>query len=353
LNALVHGGAFSICDAMNPDGTITDKIYHNEIKQLFATTKCIEKYVSGDIQSDVAIWYNTEYKVNKNFIQSSFNMAQVMLDYNIAFDVIGSKNLATTKAQVICINDPQKVTDEEVEILRQYVNGGGNLFVTAGLGNNKKLEELVGIKIVGMSKYGYTYLTPSTQDQTFEDFDKSSPYPVESAAFEAQVVGDNVEVLATISYPYTTRRTHDFAAIHSDPPGVHTNLPAVTKRRVGKGAIIWCATQLELTTAHNCKKTIARLVGSMLKTRHFCSNAPSFVEILKWNKDGKTYVSLVNQQNTAPVYPIDNIEVTLDKKYSDVKIVSGGNSKLDISEKDNKTVIKIATLNVFHVLELQ
>ncbi len=33
VNALVHNGAFSICDAMNPDGTMTESIYKGAIKK--------------------------------------------------------------------------------------------------------------------------------------------------------------------------------------------------------------------------------------------------------------------------------------------------------------------------------
>ncbi|MEG2413016.1 MAG: alpha-L-fucosidase [Clostridia bacterium] len=391
MNALVHGGAFSICDAMNPDGTISDKVYHNEIKQLFATTKPVEKFVSGDILCDVAIWYNTEYKVNKNFVQSPFNIAQIMLDYNIAFDVIGSKNLATTKAQVISINDIQAITDDEVATLDSYVRNGGNLFVTGALGNSKKFEELVGVQLNGSSPYLYTYLRPNGQSDIFEDFDDSSPFPVNNTALEATVVADGVTVLATSTYPYTLPSTHDFAAIHTNPPGINTDLPAVIKRKLGKGNIIWCASPIELMTAHNCKKTIARLIMSLLDKREFESNAPSFVEALKWTKNGKTYLSLVNQQVTTPIYPIDNIELTLDKKYANVSIVAQDSATTDgektatangekvaktektatiektatakndsdktlqanlvISEKDGKTVIKVLSLNAFAVIE--
>ncbi|MEG1509706.1 MAG: alpha-L-fucosidase [Clostridia bacterium] len=387
LTALAHNGAFSICDAMNPDGTITDKMYENEIKQVFAITKDIEQYVSGNILSDVAIWYNTAFKSTANYIKSAFNMAQIMLENNIAFDVVGSKNLADLKAQVICINDQQLISDEEVAILQNYVICGGNLFVTGALGNNKKFEQLVGVKILGGSKYGYTYLNPVKSDYIFENFDKSSPYPVEHFAYEAEIInaqnsienGVNIkdsipqkanakdsiekdinaqntngttEVLATLSYPYTLPNSKDFAAIHSNPPGIHTALPAVIKTKIGKGSIIWCANPMELTQAHNCKKTITRLVASLLTKREFSSNAPAFVEILKWVKNSKTYLSLVNQQSVTPIYPIDNIEITLDKIYSKINIVSKTNGKLEVTQKEGKSIIKIDKLEIFHIIEL-
>ena len=352
LNALVHNGAFSICDAMNPDGTITEKVYKNEIKKLFNTTPNLEQYVSGVIKSDVAIWYNTAYKTNENFITSSFNITQVLLENNIAFDVIGAKNIATTKAQVICMADMQKITDDEVELLESYVNRGGSLFITGALGGNKKLEDLVGVKINGTSDYGYTYLTPCKTEYIFENFDTSSPYPVQHTALLAEVVAADMEVLAKLSFPYTKRSDKDFSAIHSDPPGIHTDMPAIVKRVIGDGNIIWCVNPLELTVAHNCRKTICRLISSMIKTREFESNAPAFVEIVKWTKNDKTYLSLVNQQAVCPVYPITDIEITLDKLYDDIKLVSDTNGELVIYERDGKSLITVKSLEIFHMIQL-
>jgi hypothetical protein len=62
-------------------------VYQNNIKKVFETTKSVEKYVSGNIKSDVAIWYNTALKTNKNFIQSPLNIAKILREKNIAFDV--------------------------------------------------------------------------------------------------------------------------------------------------------------------------------------------------------------------------------------------------------------------------
>ena len=351
LNALVHNGAFSICDAMNPDGTITEKVYQNEIKKLYTMTKELEQYVSGDLSADVAIWYNTSFKVNKNFIQSNFNLTQIMLENNIAFDVIGAKNISETNAQVICIADAQKISDEEVSVLESYVKKGGNLFVTGSLGNNKRMEKLVGVDIKKTSDYTFTYITPTSCNDVFEDFSKSSPYPVDHTILESEIVANDVDVLATISYPYTLRTKKDFSAIHSDPPGIHTDLPSVVSRNFGDGRILWCATPLEISVAHNCRKTICRLICSMLKSRHFESNAPAFVEVLKWKKDDKTYLSLVNQQTVSPIFPVNGIVVTLDKVYNEIRLVSGNSSDIVICEKNGKSEITIANLDLFQIIE--
>ncbi len=116
------------------------------------------------------------------------------------------------------------------------------------------------------------------------DFDKSSPYPIEVSPVECEITADDVEIMATLSLPYTTPYEREFSAIHSNPPGIHTNKPVLTKRKVGKGNVIWSCLPMENTLAHNCRQTLANIILSLVKIREFESNAPEFVEILKWKK---------------------------------------------------------------------
>lgn len=355
VNALVHNGAFSICDAMNPDGTITDEMYHGAIKEVFAATKPLEKYVSGDIRSDVAVWYNTNYKTNKNFMESPMNIASILREKNIAFDVVGSKNIQHLTAKVLCVADVQEITDAELADLIAYVENGGNLFVTGALGGNPAFEKFVGIQQTGVSKYTYTYIEPKDCFKyAMKTFDEKSPYPVEHTAIEAKVADDSVTVLATLTYPYTTRSEDDFAAIHSDPPGIHTSLPAVTKVSRKKGSVMWTAVPLELTKAHHCRQAVADMICTLFDQtqREFLSNAPAFVEIVKWNKDGETYLALINQQENTPVFPVDHIFVQLDARFEQVEILSDNHSGTEIvlDNTSGKTRLNISKLGVFCML---
>lgn len=350
VNALVHNGAFSICDAMNPDGTMTESIYKGAIKKVFAITKPLEKYVSGEILSDVAVWYNTNYKVNPNFIQSPMKIATLLREKNIAFDVVGSKNLKNLKAQVLSINDVQEITDEEMADITRFVENGGNLFITGKLAH-PRLQEIVGAKIVKGTKFSYAYYTPTEKFRhAMPDFDKSSPYPIEVSPVECEITADDVEIMATLSLPYTTPYEREFSAIHSNPPGIHTNKPVLTKRKVGKGNVIWSCLPMENTLAHNCRQTLANIILSLVKIREFESNAPEFVEILKWKKDDQIYISLVNQQNVCPIYKMNDISIKLNERYANIKCVSD-NDEIKVSYEKNKTMITIPTLHIFKIIQ--
>ncbi|MDQ9813277.1 hypothetical protein RFZ01_02310, partial [Acinetobacter pittii] len=93
---------------------------------------------------------------------------------NIAFDVIGSKNLKDLKSKVLVMNSVQEISDFEIEQLKNYLKKGGSIFITGKLANNKKLENLVGVDIYGTSKYNYCYLNPTENyKQLFKHFDKA------------------------------------------------------------------------------------------------------------------------------------------------------------------------------------
>ena len=330
-------------------------MYQNNIKKVFETTKSVEKYVSGNIKSDVAIWYNTALKTNKNYIQSPLNIAKILREKNIAFDVIGSKNLKDLTAKILVMNSVQEISDYEIEQLRSYLKNGGSIFITGKLANNKNLESLVGVDIKGTSKYNYCYLNPAEEyKHLFKHFDKSSPYPIENSAFEARIINKTkTKALATLSYPYTMPNSLDFSAIHSNPPGIHTTLPAVTQTEYGDGKIIWIASTPELTLAHDCRQCLADIIKYLMgdKVPEFTSNAPDFVELLKWEKDGKTYVSLINQQTVTPVYPICDIEFTIPGEFSCVRLVSDNSYHFDTEIKDVKTTVKVAKTEIFHIFE--
>ncbi|MEG0692990.1 MAG: family 10 glycosylhydrolase, partial [Oscillospiraceae bacterium] len=352
MNALVHGGAFSMCDAMNPDGTITKDVYKNSVKHVYETSAKYEGYVSGDLLCDVAIWYNSNMKANDNFMKSPMGVGEIMREYNVPYDVIGSRNLKTLNRQVLSINDVYEITDEEMSDIEAYINRGGTVFITGKLAH-KRFEELLGVLLKGESEYTYTYLNPSPDyAELFESFNESSPYPIEHTAYECKSTGD-AQILATLTYPYTKRSDKDFSAIHSDPPGIHTDMPAVLLKNVGKGRVLWAVAPLELTKAHFCRQTIYRLISSLLKTREFISNAPDFVEIVGWKKNDKRYFSAINQQIKSPVYPITDIHITLPYQCKAVNLLTPSEGELSTNFADGKTTINLPKLDIFHIIEVE
>ena len=354
INALFCNGAFSICDAMNPDGTFTESMYEGAIKDVFATTKPLEKYVSGNLKTDVAVFYSTNCKVNKDYISAPMAFVKTLKEHNIAFDVIGSRNIKDLKSKVLVLAGVYMFTDEEIADIKYYVENGGSLFISSSCSNNEELLKYAGVKVDKTSEYTYTYIEPKDEFKTcMRTFDRQSPYPVQSTCNEA-TVDEDVKVLATITYPYTMRKTRDFSAIHSDPPGIHTNMPAITCVNRGKGKVMWSAMPLERTEAHHARQSIADMLLYLVGDRPlvFSSNAPDFVEIIAWEKDGVDYVGLVNQQEVTPVFPQDNIVIKLGEQYSGVTVLSNNATAAIESDSDSST-LHIDNLGVFAMLRLE
>lgn len=356
INSLIHNGGFSICDAMNPDGTINNKLYQESIKNVFAATAPYEKYVSGDIISDAAIVYFTEIKGNPNYAASPMNIGKLLREYNVPYDVISAKNIKDMDEKVLCVNDPFYISDEEYSYIESYVRRGGNLFITGNL-PSKKLEELCGVKIIKQSDWNYSYLRPAEKyAELFEPFDEASPYPVQRPAWETEIADDSAEILAYLTYPYTKPGEKSFAAIHSDPPGINTKLPAVIRRSYGKGSIIWVACPAELTVGCDCRKVLYRLISSLIDKPSYTAHAPEFVEILHWQKDGKKYFSAVNQQQITPVYPISKITITVPYHAENISLLtpsaSDDNIAIAVDYNGGETTIHLPELNVFHIIEI-
>lgn len=350
--SIMHNGAFNICDAMNPDGTITHAIYRNELRNAFKAVEGYEKYVSGNICANIAILYDNELKVNDNYIQSPLNVAEIMREKNIAFDVIGNRNIKGLKTPILSINDVFGLTDTDAVNIREYVEKGGKLFITGKIGH-PDVEKLVGIKVKGKSDYMHPYLVPTDiGEEYFVGFSKESPYPVNRFAWESDVVADNAEILATLTYPYTKPGDYEFAAIHSNPPGIHTDMPAVIRRKVGKGEVMWVAAPLEMMSATYCRQTIEALIRSMIEEDVFIGNAPYFVEILTWEKDGHRYLGIINQQEKMPPYPISDIWVKLPGKYPDAKSLCPDVKEPTVEICNEFTTLKTDKLNLFQIYQL-
>lgn len=355
INALVHGGAFSICDALNPDGTFTEPMYTGAIKEVFSETKPLEQYVSGNLKTDVAVFYSTNCKVNDNYISAPMHLVKTLKEHNIAFDVVGSRNLKNLKAKVLCIAGAFEITNAEFEDIKAFVENGGSLFISEGFGQNAKLERFAGVEVQRTSAFTYCYLEPKPEfADCMKTFDKQSPYPVEHTAQEAKIIDSAVKTLATLTYPYTKRSERDFSAIHSDPPGRHTLYPAITLVPRGKGQVMWVAAPLEQTEAHHCRQSLSDMILYLMRgeKRTFISNAPDFVEIVAWEKEGKDYLALVNQQEVTPVYPIHDIEITLPESYQKAKVLSKG-STVKLTKAENETKLLVQELPVFCMMELQ
>jgi Beta-galactosidase len=366
ITALVHNGAFSICDGMNPDGTICNEAYDDVIKKVFDDTGRYEKYVNGKLLSNVSIWFATHSKFEmtgngesvseqkldiEGFAEGKVKMAAILRENNIPFEVVASRNLKDIRDDVLVISDTISIRDDEMDAIEEYVKSGGNLYISGFIGH-KKLLELLEIDYKGMTEHSFTYMNPAEKGKAvFEGFNEKNPLTVNSSQHIVKIKGQ-CDVLATITLPYTLTDTEQFASIHSNPPGIATDMPAVVLKNIGKGRIMWLAASIEKSKPYMSRKVVNNLVKYLCSELKFTSNAPAFVEILGWEKDGRRYYAAINQQEVMPISPVYDVFIEVPGKIDKARRLDNG-GEIAVMYDGKKSRIELPKIDIFLMIEVE
>lgn len=370
ITALVHNGAFLLVDAINPDGTIVPEVYHGMMKRIYSVTRQYEPYVSGKLRHSASIWFATHAKYDptetgigmmektfqpRYYMEAPIKAASVLRESNIPFEVIGTKNIRDDEAGVLILSHVAAIRDEEMDEIEAYLQKGGNLLVSGPIGN-RRLQKLLGVRVTGRTEHTFTYMSPTPEGSAlFEGFNHLAPLTVDMHQVEIEVEDDTgLTVLATQTLPYTVPGTGEFAAIHSNPPGIYTEKPCAVLKQIGKSRILWTAAPIEMSRPYMSRQVFRRMVELLAGERPFTSNAPKFVEVLNWEKDGGEYLAVINEQEESPVAPMYDITV-------DVRHGAGRRAYLlpDHTELRTETVgedtlrISLPKLELFHILTVE
>ncbi len=372
ITALVHNGAFLLVDAINPDGTIVPDVYRKLMKSIYDETKGMEPYVTGDLISNVGIWFATHSKFDPNetnipmmeksfgprfFMEAPVKMASILREENVPFDVIGSKNIADYKGKCIAICHVSQILDDEMDALERFVKQGGNLYVSGPIGH-PRLAELLGVEFTGVCSNpqtveSFTYLDPTDEGKAyFEGFDALAPLSVPMSQYEVKLTTAGAKVLATKTLPYTIPNTPEFAAIHSNPPGIHTGEPACILREVGAGKLLYVAAPIEMSRPFMSRRVVAKMLRSLAGELLVESNAPKMLETLSWKKEGKLYVAFLNEQEESPVIPVANVSVMIHEDgYRTARSLTSGKEVANESG-EGAFSFTLPSVGVFEIVEL-
>ncbi|MDR1420435.1 MAG: alpha-L-fucosidase [Treponema sp.] len=369
ITALVHDGAFSICDGMNPSGTMCESIYRGTIKNVFAKSAPYEKHVGGHMHANVAIWFSSrsKYDLGENgnsvcpdtyqsrqkqeYLQNPLGMTRILREENIPFTVIPSGKLAAVEEDLLVIPGVVNVRDEEMKAIEDFLGRGGNLYISGHLGHPRLLE-LLEAEYEGRTGHNVTYMRPTEAGRRFfADFDDVSPMAVQGR-MELLAMRGNYELLATITLPYTMTGKKEFSAIHSNPPGIHTDRPAAILKNSGGGKIFWTAAPIEGSRPYLSRKAAGRIVRELSGELKFSSNAPSFVEILNWTRNGTIYFAAINQQEASPLAIMTGIEITVPYRARRALMAEGG-EELPVRKAEKGSVISLPPLEIFHIFRVE
>ncbi len=367
---LVHGGAFAVCDGINPDGTLVKEAYTGIIKDTFTASEKYEKYVNGNMLKDVAIFFpdNSKYDWKENgldiastipfhdtftndFCKNPVNMAKILREKNIAFDVYPASKIQKISEKVLTISNVVSLTDKEADTIIDYVKNGGSLYISGRVGN-KKLLDVLQAQYLSTTSHNVTYMAPTEAGKKFmENFSKETPLNVRHNQAVMSFTGEHT-TLATLTLPYTATATYDFSAIHSNPPGIDTDSPAMVLKEVGKGKILWVAAPLESMVPYFTREVVSNLITYLAGDLLFTSDAASFVEIAPWEKEDKIYFALLNEQDHSPIAPMHSITITLPYKIKSATLVESENS-LSTEILADKTIITLSKLELMEIIQIE
>ena len=229
--ALAHHGATMFIDAIDPDGTIHPETYA-AIGKVFGESMQYERFLKGGMVSDVAIYFNTESKMDIRANGALFDTtnpemdavlgaAKTLIDERYLLTIIPSnKQRKIFGKKVVIVSEAAFLSDEEIDLFAAYVERGGCLYMS-GSTSPKLSQRLLGLEFQGYTKETITYMAPTDAGQMIygEMFSKTIP-----VAFKGvQMIVTNPlaqKVLATITLRYTDPADrsvlHRFTPIHRE-----------------------------------------------------------------------------------------------------------------------------------------
>ena len=291
-----HHGATLVIDAIDPIGTMDKRVYER-IGEVFTKSQAYEQFYEGEMLEDVGIYYTMRSKFNKlgepytNHL-CSVTASDTMIFNNIPYGVTGGfHDIGKYKLLIAsCLTNEDEYDNKRII---EYVKNGGNLYFS-GAENSGLLKEFFRAELKDYTKERVTYISPNEKAQ--QGFDYFTPeYPLHFNGLAPIVSGITTEnILAAITLPGTHQDTLKFVSIHSNPPHISTDIPAIAMCSYGKGKVLWSALPIECIEQYDTRRIFVNLLRDFLSLSPTVkSDAPKDVEIVTFNCQDHLLVSTV------------------------------------------------------------
>ncbi len=349
LTAAHHGATFVI-DAINLDGTFDNRFY-KRMGESFKKQIPYEKYFKGDLAADVGVYYsiNSIFNSHGNSFNNktcAVNSVKAMIENHIPVDVTGCFS-KLEKYKVLIAPYLTYADEKDTQRIVDFVENGGTLYLS-GCENKALFDALIGAKISGYTDYGVVYAAPN-ENADFGWFNKDYPLPFNANAPIIEDIG-NAQVLATFTYPATKKSETSFASIHSNPPYIKTDIPAIIKKPYGKGMVVWSALPLENSDNYEYKQILISLLG--ITNPLFVSNAEETTEIVEFKNSNEIYISAVEliDKYSIPKTKEFTLRVLCDKPESVTCISTDEN--IDFIYKDGYAEFTVKEFKIFTMYKI-
>ncbi len=329
-----HHGATLVIDAIDPVGTLDSRLYHR-LGKIFESHIPYEPYFHGTPMADVAVYYCTRGRYDRDGVgfhtrDAAVGAVRDMIQNHVAVDVISEGYPGDfSEFPVVMVPYVGGLLPKERQRLIDYVKNGGTLYLS-GVLDEELFTALTGGKFLGMTKETRTYMAPTADaEPLFGWFNAKYPMPYEYKLPLVQLP-EGAKCLAAITLPYTDPAEAKFASIHSNPPGIGTEYPALALCGYGKGQVLWCAAAPEADQRSAYRSFVRALVDFLLPEEGRCltSTAPKQVELVAHKTETGFQVSAVDLLCDEEMLPVPAFTVSLkcEKKPAAVTLVPFGQS---------------------------
>lgn len=313
MRTVAHHGASFVIDAIDPVGTMDRRVYE-QVGRVYSEMEPYEKYYYGDPVEDVGVYYSMKGKValfgdawsNYSGASTSIN---TMIENNILSAVTGGyADIYKHKALIVSATT---VDDEyDTERLVDYVRRGGSLYFS-GAEHKGLLKAFFGAENKGYTEERVVYLAPKPDAEgVFDYYNADFPLRFECCAPKVEGIPEE-KVLATLTLPYTKYHLETkFASIHSNPPGIKTDIPALAYTDFGEGKVLWCSVPLECYEFYDYRNIIVGFLDRLLcLDRSVVSDAPRDVELTLFRTDNELLLSAVHHNEEYRSRKVENFTV--------------------------------------------
>lgn len=354
-----HHGATLIIDAIDPVGTMDSRVYE-QIGDVFDELTSYEPYIKGEMIEDVGIYYSLKSKFSSlisnytNYIGTT-TAVETMTHNNILCGVTGGYH-DINKYKILvasCLTEEDSYDNKRII---DYVKNGGNLYFS-GSNNKGLLKEFFKADVEEQTKEKVVYITPKESVyKLFEYYNKKYPLIFnDNAPITKGMKEDNV--VATITLPYTHQDTTKFASIHSNPPGIQTDIPAMAVTKYEKGTVIWSALPIECMDFYDYRRIFINLLKEITDfAPTLTSDAPNDVEITLFRDEISVYVNtvLLNTKHTARKVEDFTINISCENPPKKVTLLPNGEDVIFEFDEIKKTIsFKSENLKIFNMYKIE
>ena len=310
LTSAHHGATLNI-DAINPDGSLDRRVYE-KLGKAFEKQIFYEPYMDkGTLYGEVAVYFDSKTQFDGgegtyNKICAN-NAHKTLVENHIPTCVISNGNLKHLQNyQMIIAPSLQDFDNDEILKFVDYVKNGGCLYLS-GKSDSRLMKTFFNAEIKG-STYGdspykhvykgydevQAYVSPCDEwKEVFGEFNTKYPLPI---TYKLPVITNfEGKVLAKIVLSYSDPDDNtQYASIHSNPPWIETEIPAILQTNFGKGKVIWSAAFLEKDERKNFKEILIGIVKKNISSLFEIETSKYAESVIFKDGENNFYISFVD-----------------------------------------------------------